>query len=337
MPSALEKQLQRHRRQIIEREEQAFRELLIAYEQVERDLNRQYRELQRRILAAQAAGEEISPSWFYRERRLQSLLDQVKQQIERFGFSAAAITAREQRAAITIGSQQTREVFRVMSSASSASLGSLLPTRVVEDAVGMMGNGSPIFNYYSETLAPAVVEKIRTEVIKAAATGTDFRTIARRLTQTGDITRQRALMVARTEVNRVRREAARQTMIESGIAQKWEWVASKSIRTCPACLWLDGQRFDLKDAFPQHPNCRCTMIPVLDVPDLDERLTGREWVETLGPEDLEEIFGKQAAAAIARGDIGHGDMVGWKNSKEFGRSIYTKSFGSVAIGGANKP
>ena len=253
MPSAIEQQLARHRRRIIEREEQAFRELLMAYEVIESDLRREYRELQRRMIAARDAGEEISEAWLYRERRLAALIDQVKQQIERFGRTAAAITTREQRAAITLAAEQSREVLRILGG--PADLGFTLPTRVVEDAVGMMGNGSPILEYYREQLAPKVAEMIRIEVIKAAAAGTDFRTIANRLLTTGQITRTRALMVARTEVNRVRREATRQAYIESGVTLQWEWVASKSIRTCPACLWLDGQRFELKDPFPQHPNC----------------------------------------------------------------------------------
>ena len=334
MPSALEQELARHRRRIIEREEQAFRELLIAYEQIEAEMRREFRELQRRIMAAREAGEEISPSWFYRERRLTSLLDQVKQQIERFGQTATAITTREQRAAISIAAEQSREVLRILGS--PAELGFTLPTRVVEDAVGMMGNGSPILEYYREQLAPKVAEMIRVEVIKAAASGTDFRTIANRLLTTGQITRSRALMVARTEVNRVRLEATRQSYIESGVTKQWEWVSSKSTRTCPACLWLDGQRFSLDDPFPQHPNCRCTMIPVIEGVESPLRTLGRDWVKTLAEEDLEMIFGKEAAAAIARGDISHGDLVGWKNSKEFGRSIYTRSLSAAMNAGGQK-
>jgi hypothetical protein len=42
-----------------------------------------------------------------------------------------------------------------------------------------MGDGSPLMSYFTQQLAPAVAEKIKTEVIKAAATGTNFNTIAR--------------------------------------------------------------------------------------------------------------------------------------------------------------
>lgn len=331
MPSVLDETLKKHRRRLIEREEAAFRELLEAYSVIERDLKRQVRELQKQILDAKAAGENISPSWLFRTRRLKTLIDQVKQQIVRFGDTATRITEREQRAAIRIAAEQTGEIFRVVHGPSGQDgLGGLLNPRVVEDAVGMMGDGSPILEYYRENLAPKVAEMIRTEVIKAVATGTDFRTVANRLLQTGQITRNRALMVARTEVNRVRRETTRAIYQDnSDIISGWEWVASASPRTCPACLAMDGRIFKLDQPFPQHPNCRCTMIPVIIDVEPPPRLTGSEWFEDQPEETKEFILGRDAFAAYKRGEVSLKDFIGWKNSKQFGRSIYTKPLSDI--------
>lgn len=293
----------------------------------------EFRRLQRQMREARAAGREISQAWLYREARLGALLDQVKREIERFGQTAAAITTREQRAAIRIAGEQTRDVVRLMAGTDAAGLGFTLPTRVVEDAVGMMGDGSPIIEYYRQTLAPQVAEAIRTEVIKAVAAGTDFRTIANELLKTGQITRSRALMVARTEVNRVRREATRQTYIESGVTTEWEWAAAHSTRTCPACLAMDGRRFKLEDAFPQHPNCRCTMIPVIEGIERPQRRLGRDYFESLSDEDKRKILGRDGFAAYERGEAGLDDFVGWRNSKEFGRSIYTKPVSRILNAG----
>ncbi|MCC6328980.1 MAG: hypothetical protein IT174_10720 [Acidobacteria bacterium] len=257
--SALEDLLKKHRQRIATREAAAFREMLAAYEPIERELQSSYRDLQKKIKAAQAAGETISPSWFYRERRLKLLLEQVREQIERFGRNAAPIVEREQREAIRIAIEQERETVRLVAGPANSSLrdiGSQLSHRVVENAVGMMGDGSPILSYYAENLAPAVAEKLKSEVIKAAAMGTDFSTIARRLAATGEITRRRALTMARTEVNRVRREAKRQFYEDhSDVISGWEWIASKSTRTCVVCLAMDGTVHKLKEEFPQHINC----------------------------------------------------------------------------------
>jgi SPP1 gp7 family putative phage head morphogenesis protein len=333
--SVLDDLLKKHRKRIIDREEAAFRELLAAYEDVRRELGRQVLILQQKIKTAQAAGEVINQSWFLRERRLQQLIDQVKIQIERFGGKAAAITSREQRQAITIAIEQARDgiALAVGGQQSAVSVGSLLNPRTVENAVGMMGNGSPIVTYYRTKLAPAVVEAIRAEVIKAAATGTDFRTIGKRLEAAGDITRQRALATARTEVNRVRRENTRQFFAENkDLISGWEWVSAKSSRTCPACLALDGTIYDTDQMFPQHVNCRCTMIAVIDGVTRPKRTLGSDWFDAQSDEVKEEILGRDAFAAFDRGEVNLKDFVGWKNSKEFGRSIYTRPLSAVLAG-----
>lgn len=328
--SILDDVLRKHRKRIIDREEAAFRELLLAYENVERELRRQIRELERKVKAAIEKGEQVSPSWFSREQRLTTLLDQVQREIVRFGRRAAPIISREQRAAIQIAYSQSAELLEMSISSRPFNLGSLLNTRTVENAVGFMGDGSPLLNYFEKTLAPAVAERLRAEVIEAAATGKPFAAVARRLRQAGDITRARALATARTEVNRVRRETTRQIYQEnSDIITGWEWVASKSPRTCPVCLALDGTIFKLKDVFPQHVNCRCTMIAVIAGVERPKRTLGRDWFDAQSDEVKEQILGKDAFAALARGEVQLTDFIGWKTSPEFGKSVYTRSLSSI--------
>lgn len=327
--SVLDDTLKKHRQRIIAREEQAFREMLQSYSIVEQNLKAAVRELQKKIEAARAAGENISPSWFQKERRLRTLLDQVKTEIERFGGTAARITTNEQRAAIRIAVEQAAEQWSVVSGQGPAQIGTLLNTRAVENAVGMMGDGTPILEYYRENLAPKVAEMIRVEVIKAAALGTDFKTVARRLVQTGQITRTRALATARTEVNRVRRETTRQIYMDTPGVREWEWVASKSPRTCVVCLALDGRRFPVETPFPHHIACRCTMIAVIIGVDRPKRTIGSDWFDAQSDEVKTQILGKDAFAAYKQGDVKLGDFVGFRNHAQFGKSVYTRSLAEL--------
>jgi len=349
--SALDDLLREHRRKLIEREEATFREMLAVYSDLQRELRSQYNEIQKVITDAAASGVEISPAWAMRSRRIKQLLAQVQEQVVRFGGRVTGVVSREQEAAIRIAVSQTSEVIRVIvsfvtrlgeklgivrkpSAVTSAAppIGSTLNVRAIESAVGMMGNGSPMTAYFEKTFAPAVAERLRAEVIRAVATGTDFNTIARRLMAAGDITRSRALTMARTEVNRVRRATTLQIYRENPDIEGWEWVASKSPRTCPACLAMDGRVFDLKDEFPQHINCRCTMIPVIKGMARPERETGAEWFDKQAYDIKEIILGKDAAAAYERGDITLNDMVGWATDKDFGKRIYTKKLADVLMG-----
>jgi SPP1 gp7 family putative phage head morphogenesis protein len=327
--SALDDHLKRHRRRIIEREERTFREILAAYDEIERELRRAYRDLQKKILEAKAAGDEISPSWLYRERRLRQLLEQVEEQVARFGGRISPIIIREQRAAIGLAVDQVNGTVRIVAGDTSG-IGTLLNPRGVEDAVGMVGRGSPLNQYFAETLAPAVAEKIKAEVIKAVALGTDFNTIARRLVDAGGITRSRALSMARTEVNRIRRETTRQIYEEnSDVISGWEWVASHSSRTCPVCLAMDGRVFKLEEPFPQHPNCRCDIIPVIIGFKRPERILGPDWFENSAEEIQTQIIGRDALDAYKKGDVKLKDFVGWKTDKRFGKSVYRKPLAKV--------
>lgn len=326
--SELDEHLKRHRKRILDREEATIRELITAYDNIERELKASFKKLQQQIKAAQDAGEIISPSWFYRERRLKSLLDQVKTQIGEFGAIAARITSREQSAAMDIAVEQAGEMLRFV--AGRGDIGAAFNPRVVENAVGMMGDGSPIIEYYRENLAPKVAEMIRMEVIKAAAQGTSFNTIADRLVRTGQITRTRALSTARTEVNRVRRETTRQWFLQNkDLITGWEWVSAKSARTCPACLALDGKIFRLSQPFPQHINCRCTLIAIIDGVERPKRVLGPEWFDQQSDDVKAAIIGVDGLAAYKEKIIKLKDFIGYAQDVRFGLRTYTKKLGDI--------
>ncbi|MEZ5421841.1 MAG: phage minor head protein [Pyrinomonadaceae bacterium] len=330
--SALDEHLKKHRRRLIEREEAAVRELLAAYDTVEKTLRREVRELEKKIADAKAAGETISPSWLFRERRLSTLLDQVKREIDEFGRIASAVITREQNAAVILAIDQARETVELFTR-SSDSVGALLNPRNVETAVGMLGDGSPLLEYYEKNLTPSVVSAIRREIVEGVATGKPFSAIAKQLRAAGDITRSRSLTVARTEVNRVRRETTRQFYQDnSDVFTHWEWVSAKSVRTCPACLAMDGMTFKLEEAFPQHINCRCTMIPVIEGVDRPKRTLGTDWFDDQPAGVKEEILGQERFEAFSRGEFTLKEIVGWRTSKEFGKSIYTKSLSQIVAG-----
>jgi len=81
------------------------------------------------------------------------------------------------------------------------------------------------------------------------------------------INRQRALVLARTEVVRAHAEGQLDAfedlnVEELGIMQ--EFTTAGDDRVCPRCAVLEGTVFTVKEArgiIPRHPNCRCAFIP----------------------------------------------------------------------------
>ena len=69
----------------------------------------------------------------------------------------------------------------------------------------------------------------------------------------------------------------------------YQWLAARDERTCPTCRSLNGTTYRLQDTYrpPAHPNCRCTVIPILDVdmtiPDTGApRSTYGDWLQEVG-------------------------------------------------------
>lgn len=112
------------------------------------------------------------------------------------------------------------------------------------------------------------------------------------------LTRQRALVIARTETLRASNEGQRQLWhqaVQAGLLsghERREWIATPDERECPICEELDGKTAGLHEDFesaseggiigpPAHPNCRCTTGITTDAhteaqrPDDDEIVAAR--------------------------------------------------------------
>lgn len=90
--------------------------------------------------------------------------------------------------------------------------------------------------------------------------------------------RSRAELIASTEVTRAYAEGNRIAYADSGVVEQIEWRAAADERVCPICGPLHGKRGNLKTGFrgaksgfpPAHPRCRCWIVPVINVPQLEQ-------------------------------------------------------------------
>ena len=75
--------------------------------------------------------------------------------------------------------------------------------------------------------------------------------------------------IVRTELTRIQNQATADTYRQAGI-EKYQYLAIEDDRTSEACQELDGKIFRLDEAVigenfpPIHPNCRCSIIPVVE-------------------------------------------------------------------------
>ena len=144
----------------------------------------------------------------------------------------------------------------------------------------------------------------------------------------------RALTLARTEILDAYRAAAKQSRQKNyDILDGWQWVASLSNNTCPACLSMHGQIFDAKESGPDgHPNCACVGVPVvkswkdlgIDIDDLEPRIEpgdGERWLLDQPEEVQRQILGNKGWDKWQSGEWPADKWVVEKDNEEWRRSF----------------
>ena len=133
-----------------------------------------------------------------------------------------------------------------------------------------------------------------------------------------DATGYRAERIARSEVLRATNFSTLQAYKQSKVVEKKEWLTAHDERTCPWCKPMDGKQLELnKDFFkegdvvtgkngkgkevylnislgnvsfpPLHPNCRCTLIPIIT--EEEKSLDKKALLTKLTHATLKEIEG----------------------------------------------
>lgn len=139
----------------------------------------------------------------------------------------------------------------------------LLSTRTFDQLKGMTG---------------AMAQNLSRELAQGIADGRNPREIARRVGKTLDISRARALTIARTEIIHAHAEGQLDSFEQLGVEEVGvmaEWSTAGDDLVCPLCASLEGAVMKVKEArglLPRHPNCRCAYIPA----DVGETRKGRD-------------------------------------------------------------
>jgi hypothetical protein len=134
----------------------------------------------------------------------------------------------------------------------------------------------------------------------------------------------KALQIARTEELRTYREAGRRQYQESGVVVAHKRVAAHGPRTCAACMAVDGERLGLDEPMYDHPQGRCTSVPVVDGMPEVEWLAGEDWLKTQSESVQRSVMGP-LYEPWSEGVFGLSDVVQHRNDAVWGRSLTPKS------------
>lgn len=294
---------------------------------MEQALGGSFEALAQQIAELRAAGEDI-PRWkLVKLARYQSLLAQVKAEIRQYNTFAAQEIAATQLELAGIGIENAADAIRASYAGFGRVAGAfdVLPVRAVEFMVGNAGDGSPLEKLLRASYEDSV-DGITNELVKAITLGINPRETARAMANGFGVGLDRALNIARTEQLRVYRESSRMAYQQSGVVSGYKRLSARDTRVCPACLFGDdGRLYDLGTPFEEHPQGRCTPVPVvIGLPAVTWQ-DGSSWFVTQ-PETVQmSILGRGRFEAWQDGQFNLADVVSRRENETWGAALVPAS------------
>ncbi len=221
-----------------------------------------------RMEEAGAAGEAITEGWLLQEARYTALLTQIEQQLQSFAETAAPPLTDAQRGFVQSASDQAKAVARTaigpiknLSHTGVTLTWNALPAAALESLVGFAADGSPLLSVL-EALGPDGAADMRNALLAGVAAGDNPRKIAGAAAAQGNVSRARALNIARTETMRAARTATLDNYrANQDVVKGWTWLAALDLRTCGACWAMHGTHHPLDAPLDGHCQCRCVPVP----------------------------------------------------------------------------
>lgn len=317
--SELERRVKRFRRELDALDRGTAADLAARYVAVREALNREIRALTDRIAEARDAGIEPGPSWLFQERRYRDLLAAVQREMDT--YSTAALS--DVRSAARNGTGLAYEHTVGLLEPQGVGAGFVQPPGpAVQGLTGATQPGGPVFDILRE-LGTFTAQQMRDELVTGLVLGRNPNVVARNMSLRLGAPLARARTVARTEMLRAYRSAARDSYIASDVVTGWVWWAAVLNGPCAACMAMHGSVHQPEEVLDGHPNCRCTQVPVVrkaEAVALVQRAggTGPDLFDAMPRSEQMRILGPSKLAAYRRGDISLADLVAVRRSSVWG-------------------
>lgn len=293
----------------LKREKALNRQLERYYKAAFKSLSFQLAQFEREIEKAQSQGIEVRGAFLDQRTRLNSLLLQIDEQLNLFGSNAASAANGVQKASIAAGASDAYSLLKKTSRelGISAEFDSL-PVEALRAIAVSMEPGTPMHDWFAR-FGERAAAQVKQTVFSSVSEGVGAKELAKRIRADLGNSKVSAMVSARKLAIDGYREASRQTaMANSDVVTGWQWLCSHSIRTCAACLAMDGTLHTLLEKLISHLACRCTAIYEI-LGKIPERKTGSDWLAEQDAATKQTVLGKTKAALYETGEIQLGDLV----------------------------
>lgn len=235
--------------------------------QLLRLLRKQYREISDYVAKRlsdlyarlRASGEPITADMLYREKRYLELLNELSQKISALGeYEKMQLTSGfidfYKKSYLAAGIPVSEGRVHIDDAVAVRAINSFRP-----------GDGK---NFSDRIWANKrkLLEVLQRNISNTVISGANWSGAVKEIQKTFGSSFAEARRLVRTELSNVERNACLDKYRSEGVKYV-RWLASADCRTCEQCLELDDKIFEI-DKVPslQHPNDRCTVLAVIDLP-----------------------------------------------------------------------
>lgn len=215
--------------------------------------------------ALQEPFDEESRAYGYRVSRAEALKAAIQERMNRLGVQVERETAAQREWTASKSYQSARKMVQDMTGGlvnhATPDLRGMLQAM---DTVWAGGNYSARIWKNTERLA----ETLSSEIEAAFLSGKSVRRMADTIMERFGVGYRAAECLVRTETSYVQNRTAARSYEDAGCTE-YEVLTAQDRRTCQYCAKQNGKRYLLatmqagENAPPFHPNCRCTILPVV--------------------------------------------------------------------------
>lgn len=310
-----------HKLELLLQEESQMQEMAHRWLGVESALEAQISALAEELAHMRDAGKSIKPWRVYELERYRTLLGQAERQITGYSRYADKLITGRQGELAGLGIEHAAEAIRLSYLGGGGRIGAyfnILPIEAIENLIGFAGDGRPLSSLLKAGW-PDAADALTQALINGTALGRNPRDVAREMRDGLSQGLDRMLTIARTEELRAYREASRSQYQESGLVNSYKRIVAND--ACIACFALDGEIYPVDEPLEEHPNCRCSMIPVVEgLPEIEFK-TGAERFAELSEDEQRSMMGDEAYELYADGQVSLSDFAVHSVSDDWGPSI----------------
>ena len=322
-------QVIRKQREAIERSEvSTLRYLACQWVTPYHYLKKQVDALVKLIQAKQAAGKPVQVEHLHSLDRYQSMMEQARRTIDKYNRVALGRISGAEADAVEIGRSNAKELISIAEP--DDPMWTRVNKREARIMASMLSGESPLRELLDKSW-PEAQEKIDEVLMVGLSTGQGSQWIANRLEEAVTIPEKRALTIARTEVNRTYRQANLETMRESRAMTGYRRMCYPPT-ACFACLMMDGEYYPKIEDFSDHPNGKCSAVPVtkhfdpINDPGWER---GQDWFMKQDPETQRKIMGPGRYDLWKNEGVNPRSMVYMKPNPVWGGSPSVKTLESL--------